>query len=203
MRSATARLLVVTTLLAAVLPFVIDLSSIERSTAAPVHTWDMAVDIMTRPDDGSFGGRTVRFAGPAVTYRIEGDYPSRFRAMIRDAFTLAATATDLTVVETEGPADITVVGKDGHDAYTTIWPRSDDTIDHSIVELGCCHPRSVYEDILQSFGPVGDHAESGSVFSEDPTLDRPSEWDLCVLRTLYTYPPATTADEVRTTPMCE
>lgn len=208
MRSATttsllAMVLVVTVLLATSLAVAFDLSPSGPRSSTETPTWDMAVDVMTQPDDGTFDGRTVRFSGPTVTYRIADDFPANYEIVIHDAFAVAAGATGLTVVETTGPADIVIVAKDGHDAYTTIWSRGGGLIDRSVVQLGCCRARPAYEDILQSFGPIGDHAASGSIFSEDLSLDRPSDWDLCVLRMLYTFPPATTASELRSTTACD
>ncbi len=64
------------------------------------------------------------------------------------------------------------------------------------MSLGCCRRRPLWEDILQSFGPLGDRADQRSVFSQDLTRELPSCFDAAVIRTLYSLPPGSDAEAV-------
>lgn len=200
MRSTLAAVLSATVLLTTSITVAADLTSGHPRAVTIEDQWQMAVDVMTEPD--ASGGHTVRFIGPEVTYRIASDYPDDYGSTIREAFATVAATTGLTVRETDGPADVVVIDKDGHDAATTIWSRGSGVILRSVVQLGCCRTRPAYVDILQAFGPRGEHAPSGSIFTTDSALERPSEWDLCVLRETYRHPPATAATELRSEPSC-
>lgn len=158
---------------------------------------DMAIAVLTQPDSGAVGG-TNRWAQSSVTYSLDAisHYPIDYLTQVRSAFSFAATATGLEVREVHGSADVTVTAKSGNGAYTTA-DVSGGRIHSVILQLGCCRARPVWEDVLQAFGPMGDHADSRSVFSQDHTLQQASEFDAWVLHVLYANPPGTRADALR------
>lgn len=197
MRSTAAAILSATILLGASATVAYGLGPGHRRTPAADTSWESAVDLNTQPDPIGGDRRTLRFAGPVVTYRIDGDRLDEFTATIRDAFAVVAASTGLVVHETEDVADVVVIDKDGHDGSTTVWSRGGGVIVRAVVELGCCRIHSVYGSIARAFGPRGEHSSPGSVFGEDPTVDRPTDWDPCILRALYRVPPATRARVLR------
>lgn len=156
----------------------------------------MAVAVLTQPDSG-LAGSTVRWPPPGVTYRLQLDgYPDSYLAEVRAAFAWAARHTRLLVVESDSAASIEVVKQRGAGAHTTVWIGADDEITSARVELGCCRPRAAWEDLLQSFGPLGDRADRRSIFSDDQTLVRPQAFDAWVMRALYSLPPGARPEQL-------
>ena len=156
----------------------------------------MAVEVLTRPDNGP-AGRTVRWAGPTVTYRITlGAYPPDFVDEVRTALSWASAVTGLDLQEVAGPAQLEVVQKDGNGAFTSGTLGEDWSLTSVRVELGCCRVRPVWEDVLQAFGPFGDRADGRSIFSQSRTRDLPSDFDAWLLRALYQVPEGSSPGEV-------
>lgn len=158
---------------------------------------EFAVAVLTQLDSGAVGG-TNRWAQSSVTYSLDAisHYPADYLAQVRAAFSFAATATGLEVREVHGSADVTVTAKSGNGAHTTA-DVSGGRIQSVTLQLGCCRSRPVWEDVLQSFGPMGDHADSRSVFSQDHTLQQASEFDAWVLHVLYALPPGSSPEAVK------
>ena len=157
----------------------------------------MATDVLTRPDRGT-AGVTVRWAGPRVTYRLHLDtYPAAYRQLVRDVMAYAARHTGLEVVETDGPAQIEVWPRAGNGAHVEATIDASNHLVAVRFELGCCRSRAAWEDGLQAFGPLGDHADSRSVFTNDQSALRPGSFDAWVLGTLYRLPAGSTPDQVR------
>lgn len=177
--------------------------ALPSSSGAGVPDWDDLVAVVTSTDQGS-QGPTYRWDQPVVTYRLElGGYPARYQRLVRKAFAYGADRTGVRVVEVTGDADIDVTTQDGNGARVEAWPRDDGSIDHVHLQLGCCRARPVWEDVLQSFGPLGDRAPSG-LFSDNITsATRPGPFEDCVLAVLYRFPPGTTAARLHAVPLDE
>lgn len=157
---------------------------------------DMATRILTEPDNGG-GGYTMRWDRQQVTYSIAGEFPDHFLATIDRAFQWGSAFTGVDAVNHNGPdADIVITRGSGQGAYAEVWHRNG-TIERATIELGCCWARAAYEDVLHTFGPLGDHGDHRSVFSSDPERMMPSAFDAWVLTTLYTLPPGTPPEDVR------
>lgn len=158
--------------------------------------WPVIVAVLTQPDVGP-AGRTMRWAGPQVTYRLElPGYPADYQDEARQAFAWAAAHSGLDVVEVAGPADIVVHRGPGNGAVTRVWPDWSGRLTRARIRLGCCRPRAAWEDILQSFGPMGDRSPDG-LFSQDLTAERPGPFEAEVYQTLYRNPPGTAASDLR------
>jgi len=109
----------------------------------------------------------------------------------------AAEVTGLEVMVVDsGPADLTVVPGPGSGATVRIY-ASAGSIRSAVVEVGCCRVRALREDLLQAFGPMGDHAATGSLFSQDLSAVAPSDFDRWTLQILYALEPGSDAAEVR------
>ena len=85
-------------------------------------------------------------------------------------------------------ADVTVVTGPGSGAHVTVSRNATGSIISAEIRMGCCRLRPAWEDVLQSFGPLGDRADGRSLFSQDLNRERPGCFDLAVIRTLYTLP---------------
>lgn len=153
----------------------------------------MAVSVLTEPDVGS-GGFTMRWEGSDVTFRVRlPGYPARYVAKVRNALRWGGQIAGLKMVETEDVADIEVVPRSGNGALVSAWTGHRGQILHVLFELGCCRLRPLWEDSLQSFGPMGDRADERSVFSQDSRRLVPSKFDAWVLRSLYSMPSGSSA----------
>jgi len=181
------------------LPLPGDLPTLEEAAtlvASDVEV-DMAVGILTQPDIGS-SDRTLRFSGPIVTYQLDlPDYPDAYLAHVRAAFGYVGDLTGVAVVEVTGPADVVVTPKPGTGARASAYPAPDGSLSRSTVSLGCCVVRAVWEDILQAFGPTGDKADGRSIFTNNLERTYPSRFDAWVLWMLYTQPPGSTPEQLR------
>jgi hypothetical protein len=158
----------------------------------------MAVEVLTWPDDGP-GGRTIRWTQPAIRVHIElTSFPDWYVAEIRHALAWATNVTGVRTIEVlAGDADLTVVAGPGTGATTSAEIAPDWSLEDAMVRMGCCRVRPVWEDVLQAFGPLGDRADSRSVFSPDLSRQRPGCFDTAVLRTLYSLPPGSPPADVR------
>jgi hypothetical protein len=157
---------------------------------------EQLVAVLTEPDRGP-AGATTRWTSQTVTYRLELDgYPLWYVAEVHAAFAWGATVSGLHVVPTAGPADVTVRRGPGSGAQVVASLHSDGSLASVDVSLGCCRRRPLWEDTLQSFGPLGDRADQRSVFSQDLTRELPSCFDAAVIRTLYSLPVAAPAASV-------
>jgi len=160
----------------------------------PVET---VVQVLTQPDVGA-GGSTVRWPGPRVRVRFElSSYPEWFAADGRATLQWAAAVTGLDVVAVDsGDADLVVTPGPGQGATVRVR-AADGMILGAVVEVGCCRRRALREDLLQAFGPLGDHAPTGSLFSQDLSAETPSPFDRWALEVLYALPPGSSAAAVR------
>lgn len=170
-------------------------SSNAEPTAFDSDGINQAVAVLTMPDEGR-GGGTYRWTKNTVTFQLAGTWPEPYEAIIRDAFAWTANATGLDVKEVTGQADITVVNKAGTGAYVYGRPNGWELADVT-VELGCCRERAAREDIAQAFGPLGDRADSRSVFSQDHSRTHPSDFDAWILQSLYQLPAGSNPAAVR------
>jgi len=147
---------------------------------------EQLVAVLTEPDRGP-AGVTTRWTSQTVFYRLELDgYPLWYVAEVHAAFAWGAAVSGLHVVPTAGPADVPVRRAPGSGAQVVASIHSDGSLASVDVSLGCCRRRPLWEDVLQSFGPLGDRADQRSVFSQDLTRELPSCFDAAVIRTLYT-----------------
>jgi hypothetical protein len=151
---------------------------------------EQLVAVLTEPDRGP-AGATTRWTSQTLTYRLELDgYPLWYVAEAHAAFAWGAAVSGLHVVPTGGPADVIVRRGPGSGAQVVAALHTDGSLASVDVSLGCCRRRPLWEDILQSFGPLGDRADQRSVFSQDLTRELPSCFDAAVIRTLYSLPVA-------------
>ena len=159
---------------------------------------EQLVNVLTVPDIGP-GGSTVRWDREVVTYRLAlPSYPEWLRDELRAAFAWAAAATGVAVTEVEQEqAEVLVAAGPGAGAHVTVRISEHGSIVGTWIQMGCCRVRPAWEDVLQSFGPLGDHADARSLFSELLERERPGCFDLAVLRTLYSLPPGTGRGIVR------
>jgi hypothetical protein len=162
--------------------------------ADPVAT---VVRVLTEPDVGP-GGSTVRWPGPRVRVRFDlSSYPESFTADGRAALRWAAAVTGLeVVVVASGEADLVVTPGPGRGATARVR-AADGVILGAVVHVGCCRRRALWEDLLQAFGPLGDHAPAGSLFSQDLSAESPASFDQWALEILYALAPASDAAAVR------
>jgi len=159
---------------------------------------EQLANVLTVPDIGP-GGSTVRWDREAVTYRLAlPGYPEWLRDELRAAFAWGAVATGVAVTEVEQEQpDVVVAAGPGVGAHVTVRISEHGSIVGAEIQMGCCRVRPAWEDVLQSFGPLGDHADARSLFSELLERERPGCFDLAVLRTLYSLPPGTGSGIVR------
>lgn len=160
---------------------------------------DMALRVLFEPDSGHTISGSVRWAKSQVSYSVALDgFPPSYIAEVDNAFAWASTHTGLTFVRTDGPADIVIDSKskgDGGLVRVVVGPGGG-PIRGAHITLGCCRVRTVYEEILQALGPLGDHADSRSVFAQDRTATAPSDFDAWVLSALYSLPPASSRSDM-------
>lgn len=161
---------------------------------------EQLANVLTVPDTGP-GGSTVRWDREAVTYRLAlPGYPEWLREELRAAFAWGAAATGVAVTEVEQEqAEVLVAAGPGAGAHVTVRISEHGSIVGAEIQMGCCRVRPAWEDILQSFGPLGDHADARSLFSELLERERPGCFDLAVLRTLYSLPPGSERETVMRT----
>ena len=150
---------------------------------------EQLTDVLTVPDVGP-SGSTVRWDREVITYRLDlPGYPEWLRSELRSAFAWGASASGVAAIEVEqAPADVLVTAGPGAGALLTVRIGGHGSIVGAEIQLGCCRVRPAWEDVLQSFGPLGDHADARSLFSELLDRERPGCFDLAVLRTLYSLP---------------
>jgi hypothetical protein len=157
---------------------------------------EQLVAVLTEPDRGP-AGATTRWTSQTLTYRLELDgYPLWYVAEVHAAIAWGAAVSGLHVVPTVGPADVIVRRGPGSGAQVVAALHTDGSLASVDVSLGCCRRRPLWEDILQSFGPLGDRADRRSVFSQDLTRELPSCFDAAVIRTLYSLPSGGARDQV-------
>ncbi len=156
-----------------------------------------AVRVLTEPDLGRTG-RTLRWRGPVVRVGIDlPGYPAWFIADAASTLEWIASATGLEVALVEANhAELLVVPGRGQGAEVRV--RIDaGAITSAVVRVGCCRRRALREDLLQAFGPLGDHAPPPSLFSNDVDAETPTAFDRWVLAILYRLPPDSSATAVR------
>jgi hypothetical protein len=160
----------------------------------PVGT---VVRVLTAPDIGE-GGATLRWRRPQVRVRFDlAGYPAWFIADGVATLQWAAEVTGLAVVVVDsGEADLVVAPRGDRGALVRVRSSHGEII-AAEVEVGCCRPRALREDLLQAFGPLGDHAPRGSLFSQDLSAEDPSPFDRWALEVLYALPPGSSAAAVR------
>lgn len=165
---------------------------------------EMAANVLTRPDN--MGGvrsmpyHTVAWTRPTITYHYPENnrHTPEYRAVVADAIAWAARTSGLNIVEAENAAtaDIHIHDKPGNGGRVQVKTKPDGTIIGADIWLGCCYVRTAYEEIAQVLGPLGDQADSRSIFSQTKTATTPTAFDEWVLRTLYTVGPGATYDQV-------
>jgi hypothetical protein len=155
------------------------------------------VRVLTEPEIGE-GGATLRWRGPRVRVRFDlADYPAWFIADGVATLQWAAEVTGISVVVIDsGEAELVVVPRGDRGALVRVRSLHGEII-AAEVEVGCCRRRALREDLLQAFGPLGDHAPTGSLFSQDLKAETPSPFDRWALEVLYALPPGSSAAAVR------
>jgi hypothetical protein len=153
--------------------------------------------MVTTADKGGSLGRTLRWAGPTVTYHVApaGDWTPAFLADVDAALAWAADAAGLTFVPVADDADaqLTITGRARPGGSVWVAPAGG-YIGAAHVELGCCSSRVAYEEIGQSLGVLADLGDDRSVFSSNRTRLLASDWDRWVVRSLYSIPSGSSPD---------
>lgn len=157
---------------------------------------------LTQPEAG---GPTVipvtRWSEPVVRVKVKlpRRWPAKFRSIMPKALAWISRRSGVAFVETgdnTAPVEVRAWNEDA--GRTTFYRRLDSTLDHVVVEIGCCRARVAWEELAQVPGVVGDHGGDNSVFSNTSTNTRPSKLDAWIVRTLYTITPGATAAELWT-----
>ena len=165
------------------------------SPSTPAYPRSELVAVLTEPDIGP-QGRTTRWQEDEVTYRIDlPAYPGQLREEVEQALAWASSHAGIHVRSVSDDPMLTIVRMRGNGALTTA-NVTDGRIVRATVHLGCCRSRPIWEDVLQSFGPMGDRASSG-LFSQNHEAEHPGHFEAEVFRVLYSLPPGSTADEVQ------
>ena len=156
-----------------------------------------AVRVLTEPDIGPTG-RTLRWRGPVVRVGLDlPGYPAWFIADAASTLEWIASATGLKVALVEADqAELLVVPGPGQGAEVRVRIHTG-AITSAMIRVGCCRRRALREDLLQAFGPLGDHAPPPSLFSNDVDAETPTAFDRWVLAILYRLPPDSSAAAVR------
>lgn len=165
------------------------------SPSTPAYPRSELVAVLTEPDRGP-QGRTTRWSESEVTYRIDlPGYPELLREEVDQALAWASTHAGVRLLPVKDNPMLTIVRMKGNGAFTTANVESGRIVS-ATVRLGCCRKRPVWEDVLQSFGPMGDRASAG-LFSQNHEAEHPGQFEAEVFHVLYSLPPGSTADEVQ------
>ncbi len=159
---------------------------------------EMATKILTEPDRGP-AGSTIRWATDTIEYRMQmpDTYDEAYIAMIRDVFVWLHTSTGITFIETDNAnAPLQISGHPHNGGTVRAVVSKTGVISSAEVHIGCCKPRSAYEELAQAMGPFGDHGDTRSIFSQNRERVKPSAFDTRILETLYSLAPGTDAAQV-------
>jgi hypothetical protein len=163
---------------------------------------DMAVAILTMPDNGAAGGKTHRWTGSTVTYSVNLDgYPEPLLGEVAAAIGFVESATSTTWVRVDTGAQIDIVAMENSNGGKVVASAtSAGVMTHATVAIGCCRTRVVWEEILQAAGAFGDHGDARTVFSQtngQGFKEVGDHWEAWVLNALYSVPAGSDPATVR------
>lgn len=159
---------------------------------------DMAVDVLTRPDNRDTVNGTYRWAGPTLTYRINlPGFDPAYLAEVTAAIAFTEKATGIDWVQVQDNPQLDIIAGTDNGGLAQARPDASGVIRSATVTLGCCRTRVAWEEITQVMGAFGDHTDARSVFSNDHSRTRAGSWETWALHALYSVPAGSDVDTIR------